>query len=308
MNKILIETNSNIGDAVMNVPIINFLHKQYPYAKFDLVCDARSVDIFKDFECVDKIYIKNKKSRMDVVKLFAKLLKTKYDLAIGLRSDGIPLLTRARKKLYKFEKDAKLFGRVRESEYNFSILRKLFPAIAIQNIDTKIAVCDENIGYAKGLIEYREGEKILVVAPGANSPAKVWASENFIELTDRIKSDFDKVVVIGSASEAETCSKITAACGAINLAGKTNLRQAAGLFSLCSFFVGNDSGLGHIAAAQGVPTFIVFAHTDISFANPIRYTPYGAHSIYRKSNDEPLIKVSDVLEKIASLGLCKSLV
>ncbi len=298
MKKILIETNSNIGDAVMNVPIINFLSWKFPEVKIDLVCDARSVDLFRDFACISNIYIKDKKNRLDFAKFLFKSLTVRYDLAIGLRSDAIPLLINAHKKLYKDDKDAAICGKASETLATFSILRRFFPDATEKQIDTAITVSNENQVYAKSLIAYNGGEKILVVAPGANSANKVWASENFIELIGKVKSNFDKIVIVGSADENAVCERIANKCGAINLAGRTNLRQAAALFSLCNLFIGNDSGLGHIAAAQGCKTFTIFAHADISYADPVRYTPYGQHAIFRSSDDEPPITVNDVLQKM----------
>jgi len=301
MKRIIIETNSNIGDAVMNVPIINFLHAKYPSAKFDLICDARSADIFCDFGCVENIYIKNKKDRLGFAKLLAKLFLTKYDLAIGLRSDAVPLLIRARKKLYKFDKNSDICGKVSETLCNFSILRKFFDDATEEKINTAIATSSKKVDFAKKLINFHHGERILAVAPGANSPGKVWQASNFIELIQSIKSKFDKVVIVGSALENGECEYIASKTASINLAGKTTLSEASALFSICSFFVGNDSGLGHIASAQGVKTFIIFAHTDISYADPIRYTPYKQYSIYRNSNDEALIEVENVIGRLETI-------
>lgn len=301
MKKILIETNSNIGDAVMNIPIINFLSKEYPEARFDLICDARSSDIFGDFECVENIFIKNKKDRWAFVKLLFRLLGTRYDLAIGLRSDAVPLLINAKKKLYKHDKDGIVCGKASEILCNFSILRKYFPALSESDVDTKIALKKEKVVYARELIGYEDGQKLLVIAPGANAYGKVWPKENFVELIENIKYKFDKVLLVGSKAERDVCEKISRQTGAMNLAGETTLRQSAALFTLCSFFIGNDSGLGHIAASQGMSCFTVFAHIDISYADPVRYTPYKQEAIFRKSNDEPMIAVGDVLRKLEPL-------
>jgi heptosyltransferase-2 len=49
---------------------------------------------------------------------------------------------------------------------------------------------------------------------------------------------------------------------ALNLCGKTSLRVAMGIMSLCGFFVTNDSGLMHMASALGLPTVAIFGSTD----------------------------------------------
>ena len=55
----------------------------------------------------------------------------------------------------------------------------------------------------------------------------------------------------------------------------------------CAAFVGNDSGLGHLAAAVGTRTLTVFGP-----GNPARYHPWGPQSVWVASADQ----------QIASLG------
>ena len=50
--------------------------------------------------------------------------------------------------------------------------------------------------------------------------------------------------------------------------GKTNLGEAMGVISQCHFFVTNDSGLMHIAAALGIPTLAIFGSTDVVTTRP----------------------------------------
>ena len=98
---------------------------------------------------------------------------------------------------------------------------------------------------------------------------------------------------MGAPNELEVCDEIAQKTGAIDLAGKTNLVQAAALLSLGKLFIGNDSGLGHISAAQGVNTLSIFAH-----ANPARYTPFRQHSIHREDKDISQITVQEVIDKL----------
>ncbi len=93
--------------------------------------------------------------------------------------------------------------------------------------------------------------------------------------------------------EFELCDEIASKTNTINLAGKTNLVQVSALLSLGSLFIGNDSGLGHISAAQGVNTLSIFA-----YANPLRYTPFRQHSIFRVDHDITKIEVEEVLTKL----------
>ena len=289
--EILIEVNSNIGDLVMNIPIINYLKKIYPDCKIDIIADKKSFNLLTETSNINKIYLKEKNKKAKIL-LFWNLLKNRYDLAIGLRSDAVPLLIRAKKKLYKSDRDKNLFDKQSETLYHFSILNKMFE-VSQEDINTTIEFSDASLKYVKNLIDYKEKEKILCIAPGANFVLKIWAKENFIELINQIKSKFDKVIIVGAPSENDICEEIAIKTNSINLAGKTNLVQAAALLSLNNLFVGNDSGLGHISAAMGVNTLSIFAH-----ANPDRYTPFRQKSISRPDKEINKIRVDEVIEKL----------
>src|SRR5690606_15160094 len=61
----------------------------------------------------------------------------------------------------------------------------------------------------------------------------------------------------------------------IDLIAKTSPLEAAAALARCDFYVGNDSGLTHAAAAVGVPTLALFG---VGF--PELYRPWGAHAAY----------------------------
>ncbi|RLB93169.1 MAG: glycosyltransferase family 9 protein, partial [Deltaproteobacteria bacterium] len=68
---------------------------------------------------------------------------------------------------------------------------------------------------------------------------------------------------------------------AISIAGRTGLKDLVALIDRASFFVCNDTGPMHIAAALDIPVFAVFGP-----ANPIRTGPYGKiHTIIQKKMD-----------------------
>ena len=57
---------------------------------------------------------------------------------------------------------------------------------------------------------------------------------------------------------------------AIDLCGALTLPEAAACLARCALFVGNDSGLMHLAAAAGAPTLGLFGPTQTA-----EYAPAG---------------------------------
>lgn len=107
-----------------------------------------------------------------------------------------------------------------------------------------------------------------VLLPGTNWPTKRWPIEHFAALVQPLKERFGLAsVVAGGPDDAALGQQIP---GALNLAGKTSLRQLVALLERADLVVANDSGPMHIAAALGRPLVTLFGPT-----NPVRTGPYG---------------------------------
>ena len=85
---------------------------------------------------------------------------------------------------------------------------------------------------------------------------------------------------------------------AVTAIGTLTLPEIAACFARCSGFVGNDSGLMHLAAAAGAPTVGLFAHTD-----PGEYGPIGRCAVPVKSRTDRIedISVAEVVSAFRGL-------
>lgn len=112
-------------------------------------------------------------------------------------------------------------------------------------------------------------KKYVVIAPSAGKPANQWPAEKFGELASRLSLPS---VVIASGGEAGIADTVVAHAkgNAISIAGKTGLKELIPVISRAAFFVCNDTGPMHLAAALNIPVFAVFGP-----ANPVRTGPYG---------------------------------
>ena len=110
-------------------------------------------------------------------------------------------------------------------------------------------------------------DRFALLFPGTNWPTKRWPVVHFADLVEPLQQRFGlRSIVGGSTGEAQLASQIR---GAVNLAGKTNLRQLTALIERADLVISNDSGPMHIAAALGKPLVALFGPT-----NPIRTGPY----------------------------------
>jgi len=292
-NKILLITLSNIGDAVMTTPVLEALHNRYPLAAIDIVTDARARELFTHCPYAGDILLKDKQAGWrGTAALVKQLRQTHYDLVVDLRTDGLTLLLRARQRLTR--RGSRPTGH-HAVERHFGVIRRHIAADTPPATQIWLSAAEHH--YAGEQLAGLPGERWLALAPGARWPPKCWPWQNFHALVNQLQTEFEAVILLGDASEHIVCQRImdNIPLPAINLAGKTGLLQAAAVLSRTSLFAGNDSGLGHIAAATDVPTVTLFGPGD-----PARYHPWHPQARWIQSSSGNIedIAVNAVIAEI----------
>ena len=295
-NKILLITLSNIGDAVMTTPVLEALHKTWPLATIDIVTDARASQLFTHCPYGGRVVLKDKQAGWrGTLALVRQLRRTPYDLVVDLRTDGLTLLLRAGRRLTRRGSRPLDHHAV---ERHFGVISRhigtsSIPAAQIWLSKTEHRFADEQLS---GL----PGQRWLALGPGARWQPKRWPALHFRALVNQIQEKFDAVVLLGDTTELAVCQDIGdhLPLPAINLAGKTDLLQAAAVLTQAQLFVGNDSGLGHIEAATGTPTVTVFGPGD-----PARYHPWHPQARWIQSSTGNIgdITVDTVVEEILTI-------
>jgi len=116
--------------------------------------------------------------------------------------------------------------------------------------------------------------RLIGIHPGSGSRKKNWPLESFAALARQLRSrGFRPVVVTGLVEEdrGEAIDEAFRTCDPIR-AHDLELGLLAGLLAKCEGYVGNDSGVTHLAAMVGTPTVAIFGSTD-----PAVWAPRGRH-------------------------------
>lgn len=289
-SRILLITLSNIGDAVMTTPVLQALHDKFPGTKIDIVADRRSSEIFLNCPYRGEIFHKEKRKflRGSVV-LVNSLRNRKYELIVDLRTDGLVYLLRAKKRLGKWQ--GKSYGPHAVEQY-MGIIRSLHGDREIPDCCLWPGAAEKN--YAREVLGQYYGKKILGLGPGANWSGKIWPLHNYPVLMDAVKDDFNAVVLLGDERDRQLSRELGAGSlpAVINLCGRTSLLQATAILKQTRVFIGNDSGLGHLASAVKVPTITIFGP-----GQPQRYRPWGAQASWLVGRDQDIsnVRVADVM-------------
>jgi len=311
--KILILKLWAIGDSVVSLPMIRSLKLSFPNAKIDVLARKRNAAVFENNGDINKIILFEPKHLIDLLALFRK-----YDLVIDaepwMRLSALLSMFAGRRRI-GFGKQARsiiytdtiAFDRTRHMVQQYLDMARNTGAKII--ID-KLVPLETSPADKKAVDKFVRENKlkgfVVGIAPGAAESARsrMWPAERFAEVADRLVSEHGaKIIFIGSPGEKELIYGIQMqmkhASGSINSAGLLGIKQVFELIRRCKLFIGNDAGLMHVAAAQGVKTIGLFGPNT-----PALWGPYGKHSIaiYKKPECSPCIlnekgKAPDCLRK-----------
>lgn len=298
MKKLLFIGNTRLGDAIMSTGLLNDLCKYYE-AKATVVCGKVAAPVFDDCPIVDKVItIKKKKYSLHWINIWKEIRFTRWDIICDLRSTPIIWLVRSKKRIVLRSSGDKEHRIVRLSKIN-PTGKKPMP---------KIWISEQAYVEAKRYINNISGP-FLVIGPTANWAAKVWPTENFAFLIQKLLAYKEllgaKIILVGGPGEESVGQDLISQLKGIkpiNLIGKPILATAA-IFSLSKVFIGNDSGLMHLAAATGIPTLGLFGPTDDHL-----YAPSGKNAMFVRTPESPkeLMNIPDFNHR-TSFSLMKTL-
>jgi len=141
-----------------------------------------------------------------------------------------------------------------------------------ENSFSPLRLPDEALTFARSFLAglgFKEEERILAIHPGSGSPAKNWAAKNFARVGDWASERFRVLLISGPALDGlEEVKK--AMKQAVPAADNLPLGHLAAVLEMSAVYLGNDSGITHLAASLGLPTVAVFGPT-----NPAVWGPRG---------------------------------
>ena len=298
VEKILFISLSCVGDAVMTTPVIQALHALYPEARMDVVADKRSSLLFTKCSYIDKVVHKEKKKLFrGSLALLGELWKTRYDLIVDVRTDGLVYLLRGKKRFTKWHAHA--YGE-HAVERMMGVIHGLYGDKPIP--PTQVWFGEEHDAFARETLSVLPGGAWLAFAPAVALEAKLWPAEKYAALADSLKDIITGVVLLGGPGEEPFARAVIEKLSLpyVDTVGSADLLQAAAILKRAKMFVGSDSGLGHVAGGVGTPTLTFFSN-DI----PERCHPWGNKAVWLKGGNGIASEIS-VVDAEAKIRECLS--
>jgi ADP-heptose:LPS heptosyltransferase len=276
---ILFVTATRIGDAVLSTGLLAYLIKRYPRARLTIAAGPVAAPLFEAVPGLERLVVVEKQPwSLHWLSLYAAVAARHWDLVVDLRGSALAWLLRASERRVMAKGDAR--------EHRVRQLARLFDLDPPPS--PHLWTMPHHERAASALIP-PEGP-VLAIGPAANWRGKQWRAERFAELASRLTAadgplPGTRVAVLAAHHEREQAEPLLAAlprARRIDLVGRVDPLTAAAVVRRCALFIGNDTGLMHIAAASGTPTLGLFGPSPIS-----QYAPWGRHAAFVRSADPP---------------------
>jgi ADP-heptose:LPS heptosyltransferase len=137
--------------------------------------------------------------------------------------------------------------------------------------------------------------RMVVVHPGAGSPAKRWPIAAFVAALAPLtaRRDLDIVVHEGPA-DAEPVTQLVARVPSARHLRQPDLLALAGVLARCAAYIGNDSGVSHLATTVGAPSLALFAKDNLA------WRPWSTTArvllVAMEGSDEDVARARETLE------------
>jgi len=158
-------------------------------------------------------------------------------------------------------------------------------------------------------------KKNIIIGIGGSGPTVRWPIEYWISLIDYLNKKYEINFIIASGKDDETnFNLIKKKLNIKNIFSLCDLplREAIVCMSFGNFFIGNDSGMHHIAAALGVNTLVLIGSTPLNYTQYSTFMnqvlPDGYDNVGHSSNAMKNISVQTVIKSFENINLIKKLI
>ena len=282
-----------IGDVVVSLPALKALKDIFPHAHLAVMVKAENAPLVKNIPFINEVI-----TYQDFAGALKKLHAERFSMTVDLLMD-YTLKTAMLAYLSKAKVTAgfDMGGRgglftipVRQSDEKKKMAEHLLDLVAAIGArfgfdesaagysDPRLFISEEDKSFADAFLKDLAARKKVVVAmhPGGNYPSQRWPQERFAQVAEAISQKYHAgIVILGSHAERDIVDYMALLVGVETVTAiGLPLDKVAAIISSANLFIGNNSGLLHIAAALGKPTVSAMGPTD-----PALWWPIGVYNL-----------------------------
>jgi ADP-heptose:LPS heptosyltransferase len=258
---------TRIGDAVLASGLVRKLVDEAPGARFTIVVGPDAAPLFKEVPGLDElIVLEKRRGSGHWISLWNRVRHRRWSLVVDLRGSAISNFLRRDRRAVRAKYVGEPIHKVIEAARVLT-LEDEPPAPFLFTSDEVEARAEELLG---------QGGPILAMGPAANWMGKTWPIERFARVAIELLDDEGpmaggRLLILGGPDDVryvEPLGRTVTRERVIDLTGQADLLTVYAALKRVRLFVGNDSGLMHLAAAAGAPTIGLFGPSDERLCAP----------------------------------------
>jgi len=270
-----------IGDVILVMPALSALRKKFPHSRITAVAKAPSDQLLLSHPAVDtvmQIPSGSDKGFFAGSRFACKLRKYQFDLGVVFPNSFYSALllsvSGAKNRLgYGTEgrevfltHSVKVTSLAKRTEYRVDYFFNLLSALKLDSAESRFLPLKKNqenkvVDQYLEKIGWRENQFLIALHPGTSKPQRGWHVERFGILCQKLAKEYAvKIIVLGQKKETELLAQVCrfSPDHVVSLPGDMDLREVAALLERCHLFIGNDSGMMHLASMVNTAVVGIF--------------------------------------------------
>jgi heptosyltransferase-3 len=294
VRRVLIVRLRSIGDTVLTTPSLFAIKRFLPHAQVDILLEDWVAPVLDGFEHVDNIITIERSSTSSRARAARRIRATGYDVVYNLHGGTTAtLLTRAtgaphrvgyahyqygRLHNHLAPASSRLWGKMKTHSVEQQLALPGWTGVPVSDRPpTHLAVTEAAASTISAKLRsagLEEGAAFALVHPAAAFDTKRWATEKFARVIEYLNAGGLATVAIAAPNEASIVNhlEVQASAPVIGLTD-LSLPEVSALSARARLFVGNDSGIAHIAAAVGAPSVVIFGSSNVAHWRPWATAP-----------------------------------
>ena len=304
VRKVLLVRLRSIGDTVLATPSLFALKRFLPNVQVDILVEDWVAPLLNDHPHVDNVVVLKRGGLMTRARVARELRAANYDVVYNLhggttatfltRATGArhrvgfktyqyaqlhnhqapsPLQIWGQPKTHSVEQQLALLGWTGVPVSDRPRTRLGIGPAAVETVDRMLAQAKV------------DNQKLALIHPAAAFATKQWATEHFARVAEWLTDRGFAPVAVAAPNERALLEKLQLEASVKVVALDLTLPEVTALASRSKLFVGNDSGIAHIAAAVGTPAVVIFGSSNRAHWRP--WNSAAAEVVFEEMSCQP---------------------
>jgi lipopolysaccharide heptosyltransferase II len=283
----------SIGDTVLATPSLFALKRFLPQTQIDILVEDWVAPVLEGFEYVDNIITLTPNSTSARARVARQLRAARYDVVYNLHGGTTAtLLTRAtganhrvgyrtyqyaRLHQHQAPSAALLWGRAKTHSVEQQLALLGWTGVPVSDrpatnlrVTPSAAATIENRLETNGITGEQQ---FAFLHPTAAFLTKQWSTDNFAQVAKTLGECGMPTVAVTTEKESAVATELKQLSPNVVTFTDLTLPEVTALSARARLFVGNDSGLAHIAAAVGTPSVVIFGSSNVDHWRPWASAP-----------------------------------